>query len=324
MGIDPPDTGHPGLASIEPAVGRALLGAIDDTVAGRGRVVLLQYDEEGSANPIVEAAALYARRRGAAVSRARCELEAAPLGPWTRLVRACGCVPDAADALVARTRFGRIDALLAILEAAVREAPLLFVVEDLHHADRSSLLMLEAVAHALPAWRLGLMATYCATEVARPEYPLAETLGELEAAEGCLRLGLMGPPARVARPDHGLIRREGDYWTIAFANRLVRLRDKRGLRYLAPLLYRPGEGIHVIELQAVAAETGRQRRLLLADRSRPAAARARVAVAKALKAALERIAEAHPELGEHLAASVRRGYVCSYAPDPGHPVVWRA
>lgn len=62
MGIDPPDTGHPGLASIEPAVGRALLGAIDDTVGGRGRVVLLQYDEEGSASPVVDAAALYARR----------------------------------------------------------------------------------------------------------------------------------------------------------------------------------------------------------------------------------------------------------------------
>lgn len=184
--------------------------------------------------------------------------------------------------------------------------------------------MLEAVAYALPAWPLALVATYCATEIGPPEHPLAETLVELASKDGCQRVVLSGPADRVARPDHGLFRLEGDYWTIVFAGRVVRLRDRKGLRYLAPLLYRPGEGVHVVELQAMATGTGRPRRLLFADRSRSAMERARVTVAKGIKSALERIAAAHPELGEHLAGSVRRGYVCSYASDARHPTAWRA
>ena len=52
------------------------------------------------------------------------------------------------------------------------------------------------------------------------------------------------------------------------------------------------------------------------------AERARVAVTKAIKAALERIAKRHPELGTHLSATIRRGYVCAYVPDPRVPVEW--
>jgi tetratricopeptide (TPR) repeat protein len=62
-----------------------------------------------------------------------------------------------------------------------------------------------------------------------------------------------------------------------------------------------------------------------AKRGRTAAAhgeRARVAVTKGLKAALERIAASHPELGRHLTATVRRGYFCVYRPDPVRPVRW--
>ena len=62
-----------------------------------------------------------------------------------------------------------------------------------------------------------------------------------------------------------------------------------------------------------------------AKRGRTAAAhgeRARVAVTKGLKGALERIAASHPELGRHLTATVRRGYFCVYRPDPARPVHW--
>jgi len=34
------------------------------------------------------------------------------------------------------------------------------------------------------------------------------------------------------------------------------------------------------------------------------------------------IAASHPELGAHLHATVRRGYFCSYVPDPRHPIEW--
>ena len=52
------------------------------------------------------------------------------------------------------------------------------------------------------------------------------------------------------------------------------------------------------------------------------AERARVAVTKAIKAALERIRRVHFVLAGHLDASVKRGYVCVYRPDPRCPIRW--
>jgi tetratricopeptide (TPR) repeat protein len=53
-----------------------------------------------------------------------------------------------------------------------------------------------------------------------------------------------------------LFRREGDYWSVVFEGRTVRVRDLKGMRYLAQLLAHPGREFHVLEL--VAAETGQQ------------------------------------------------------------------
>jgi len=47
--------------------------------------------------------------------------------------------------------------------------------------------------------------------------------------------------------------REGDFWTVTFDGRTVRLRDLKGMRYLARLLAEPGREHHVLDL--VAAET---------------------------------------------------------------------
>jgi hypothetical protein len=55
--------------------------------------------------------------------------------------------------------------------------------------------------------------------------------------------------ARVAEVD--LFRREGDYWSVAFEGQTVRLRDRKGLRYLARLLAAPGGEFHVLDLVAV-------------------------------------------------------------------------
>jgi hypothetical protein len=49
-------------------------------------------------------------------------------------------------------------------------------------------------------------------------------------------------------------RREGDYWSIVFEERTVRVRDLKGMRYLARLLAHPGREFHVLDL--VAAENG--------------------------------------------------------------------
>jgi non-specific serine/threonine protein kinase len=53
------------------------------------------------------------------------------------------------------------------------------------------------------------------------------------------------------------------------------------------------------------------------------AERARVAVTKAIKAALARITEASPTLGRHLDATVHTGTFCSYTPDPRAPITWQ-
>ncbi len=63
----------------------------------------------------------------------------------------------------------------------------------------------------------------------------------------------------------------------------------------------------------------------LGGRDRPTGAsaeRARVSVTKALRAALRRIAEHNPALGEHLHRSIRTGTFCTYDPDPVLPVTW--
>ena len=66
------------------------------------------------------------------------------------------------------------------------------------------------------------------------------------------------PPARPAPDARGaeadVFRREGDYWSVAFEGQTVRLRDLKGLRYLARLLAAPGREVHVLDL--VAAERG--------------------------------------------------------------------
>jgi hypothetical protein len=53
------------------------------------------------------------------------------------------------------------------------------------------------------------------------------------------------------------------------------------------------------------------------------AERARLTVTKGIKTALAKLAAAHPALANHLAGTVKRGYLCVYRPDPRRPIVWR-
>ncbi len=60
------------------------------------------------------------------------------------------------------------------------------------------------------------------------------------------------PPAREVRAHSSTAEhrfcREGDYWSVAFDDRTTRLRDAKGLRYLARLLTQPGREIHALDL----------------------------------------------------------------------------
>jgi hypothetical protein len=212
---------------------------------------------------------------------------------------------------------------------------------------------------------------------------------ELDAANAVLhRIRADEQPAR----ELNLFRREGDYWSLVFEGRTVRVRDLKGVRYLARLLAAPGQEFHVLDL--VAAETGvaaqvasaqgadlsrgrlgdageilderaknayrrrlaeidddidqaralgdteraaqadaerdflireLSRALGLGGRDRRAASaseRARVAVTRAVRQAIARIDEHHPQLGEHLNRAIRTGTYCAYLPDPRAPTGW--
>jgi len=103
---------------------------------------------------------------------------------------------------------------------------------------------------------------------------------------------------------------------------VCRLKDIKGLHHLAYLLRQPGTKVPAVELSGVACgQTDRA----VSDaplRSSPPAERARLTVTKAIKAALAKISERHPTLGQHLSATIRRGYLCSYTPDPRNPIQW--
>ena len=108
-------------------------------------------------------------------------------------------------------------------------------------------------------------------------------------------------------PSPESFRREGEFWTITFDGRTVRLRDSVGLRYLASLLARPGDEV----LAAAIARTP------------PVdAERARQSVSIAVRRALRRIARELPPLGDQLNRSVRTGSACRYDPDPRAHVSW--
>jgi hypothetical protein len=188
-----------------------------------------------------------------------------------------------------------------------------------------------------------------------------------------------------------VFRREGDYWTVTFAGHTVRLRDVKGMRYLARLLAGPGREHHVLDLVAAeaggrdgsasgsgtpprkalgdagemldgrakdayrrrlaeidddieqahalgdderAAQADAERDFLLRELSRAfglsgrgrragsASERARAGVTRAVRQAMARITEHHPELGEHLGRTIRTGTYCAYAPDPRAPAGW--
>ena len=64
---------------------------------------------------------------------------------------------------------------------------------------------------------------------------------------------LSQPPTGAPLANAAIFRREDDYWSIGFEGRTARLRDSKGLQYLARLVAEPRRELHVLDL--VVAET---------------------------------------------------------------------
>ena len=202
-----------------------LQAALEDALAGRGRLVLLAGEPGIGKTRTAQELAARAAVRGALVLWGRCyeEAGAPPYWPWVQVVRAylgerdvealraalgSGAphvaeivpelrqrLPDIEPALNPadpdQARFRLFDAVAAFLKSASHTQPLVVVLDNLHWADKPSLLLLEFLARETGGSRLAVVGTYRDMEVER-RHPLADTLGEL-TREGLLhRVPLRG------------------------------------------------------------------------------------------------------------------------------------
>lgn len=118
---------------------------------------------------------------------------------------------------------------------------------------------------------------------------------------------LPGTASRIAE-----LRREGEVWALTCGDATVRVRDAKGLRYLAFLLERPGESIAASDLlrEVGGGDGGVSRE------------HARLSVRKAIAAAVARLDELHPVAVAPLRAVLHTGLVCRYEPTPATTVRW--
>jgi hypothetical protein len=63
------------------------------------------------------------------------------------------------------------------------------------------------------------------------------------------------PRPSVRSTQKGLLRKEGEYWTIGYSGKAFRLKDSKGLGYLAHLLRHPTAEFHVLDLAGGIAST---------------------------------------------------------------------
>src|SRR5216683_3204959 len=103
---------------------------------------------------------------------------------------------------------------------------------------------------------------------------------------------------KTSSPEHAIFRKEGEYWTLGHGDKSFRLKDTKGLGYLAHLLRHPGVEFHVLdlaehaerEIDALTRELSRA--VGLGGRGRRAASaseRARQSITKTIKSVVERI-----------------------------------
>ncbi len=201
-----------------------LRGAADESLEGRGRMVLIAGEPGIGKTRTAEELATYAQVRGANVHWGRClEDEGAPAyWPWVQAIRSyvrgadpvalawemgrgaadiARVVPEVADRVGEvsspdegddeSARFRLFDSIAGFLASAATSRPLVVVLDDLHWADEPSLLLLQFIARGLGDSRLLVIGTYRDVELGR-HHPLSRVLGELPGAGAMARVALHG------------------------------------------------------------------------------------------------------------------------------------
>jgi eukaryotic-like serine/threonine-protein kinase len=198
--------------------------AIDNAVAGRGSLRMLVGEPGIGKTRLAGQAGVYARVRGAQPLTGRCyEGEGGlPYMPWVEALRAYvvdrprdevqaelgsyasdiakivpevrELVPDAPPAPELepeQERFRLFDSVSSFLMNASRSSPLLIVLEDLHWADKPSLLLLQHLARRVADCPLLLLGTYRDVDLDR-RHPLSAMLSSLRAERLYERVLLRG------------------------------------------------------------------------------------------------------------------------------------
>ncbi|MCI0896114.1 MAG: protein kinase [Chloroflexi bacterium] len=208
-----------------------LKAALEDSLSGRGRMVMLVGEPGIGKTRTAQELATYASLRGAQVLWGRCyEGQGAPsYWPWVQAIRSyvrdrdsqqlrsemgsgavdiAEIVSDVRDKLVdmqelpslepEQARFRLFDSITAFLKSAGRTQPLVLILDDLHWADHPSLLLMEFLARELANARLLIIGTYRDMELSR-RHPLSLSLGELTRERLFQRVLLRG----LSQPDVG-------------------------------------------------------------------------------------------------------------------------
>ena len=201
-----------------------LCAALEDALEGRGRLVFLVGEPGIGKTRTAEELGAIARQRGARVYGGRCyEDDGSPaFWPWVQVLR--GCVRDVEPRQLAselgaaavdvaelvpelrqslphlpappalppeQARFRLFDGVTRFLGAVARARPLVVVLDDLHWADKASLLLLQFLAREIRDAHVLLVGTYRDVELRR-QHPLAQVLGDLAREPLCSRTLLRG------------------------------------------------------------------------------------------------------------------------------------
>lgn len=202
----------------------AMVRAFEDASAGRGTLLLLAGEPGIGKTRLSDELATRSAEEGAVLLWGRCWEEggAPAFWPWIQALRelirslddeglrtALGSGPSEIAQLLPElnerlagipalppaspdaARFRLFQAIGDLLRRASQERPIVLILEDLHAADASSVLLLRFLADGLPGSRVLLIGTYRDVDL-RPDQPLALTLPELLRIRGALRLTLPG------------------------------------------------------------------------------------------------------------------------------------